>query len=152
MFLICAGVIFFVASLTAHVKRRLSGWVGMLWMVVSIVLFILGFFPAWDDWGRLVSHQATAAFFVLASSFLTGLFMVCLSLSRLTDQVRELTIQVSMLNQENEHALSEIRQLGLHKMEKEDPQSAEVEAVQADTEKQIAEMGTKKQRGSRKSR
>ena len=109
--LIVVGLFYLIVSLLAHIRRRLFGGIGLLWVLASIVLVVLGILPVWHNWNRLVSRPVTVAVALLGVSFLTGLYLICLSLSRLIDRNRELALQVSLLNQENEQVLKELRRL-----------------------------------------
>ena len=53
----------------------------------------------------------TIMVFILGFAFLIGLFLVCLSVSNLMSRNRELAMQVSLLNQENEQILKALEEL-----------------------------------------
>ncbi|MBQ7506035.1 MAG: DUF2304 domain-containing protein [Lachnospiraceae bacterium] len=111
LFLIIVGVSFLVLTLLSYVKKKISPGMGVLWVLASFVLFIMGFLPVWATWMRMVSLPVTIMVFILGLAFLIGLFLVCLSVSNLQSRNRELAMQVSLLNQENEMILKELGKL-----------------------------------------
>jgi hypothetical protein len=98
-------------SLLAFITKKISPGMGVLWVLASFVLFVMGFLPVWQNWVRLVSVRVTIMVFILGFVFLTGLFLVCLSISNLMTKNRELAMQVSLLNQENEQILKALEEL-----------------------------------------
>ena len=111
LILIGMGVGFLILSLLSFVTKKISPGMGVLWVLASILLIVLGFLPVWRRWMQLVSLQVTITFFVLVAVFLIGLFLVCLTISNLLSRNRELAMQVSLLNQENEQMLKDLEEL-----------------------------------------
>ncbi len=111
LILILVGLSFLLMSLLAFITKKISPGMGVLWVLASFVLFVMGFLPVWQNWVRLVSVRVTIMVFILGFVFLTGLFLVCLSISNLMTKNRELAMQVSLLNQENEQILKALEEL-----------------------------------------
>ena len=112
LFLIIVGLSFLLLTLLTFITKKISPGMGVLWVLASFVLFVMGFLPVWETWMRLVSRPVTIMVFILGLAFLIGLFLVCLSVSNLLSRNRELAMQVSLLNQENEQILKELERLG----------------------------------------
>ena len=112
LFLIIVGLSFLLLTFLTFITKKISPGMGVLWVLASFVLFVMGFLPVWETWMRLVSRPVTIMVFILGLAFLIGLFLVCLSVSNLLSRNRELAMQVSLLNQENEQILKELERLG----------------------------------------
>lgn len=111
LILIIVGLSFLLLSLLAFINKKISPGMGVLWVLVSIVIFVTGWLPFWARWVQLVSLPVTIIVFILGFSLLMGLFLVCLSVSNLMSKNRELAMQVSLLNQENEQILKALEEL-----------------------------------------
>ena len=111
LILIIMGLSFLSLTLLTFVKKKISPGMGVLWVLSSIILFAVGFLPVWRRWMQLVSTQVTIAVFILLGAFLIGLFLICLEVSSLKSQNRELAMQVSLLNQENEQIIRKLEKV-----------------------------------------
>ena len=108
---IIVGILFLGGSILCFVTRKISPGIGVIWVLVSILIVILGALPIWRAWGHLVSMPVTMTVFFLALSFLIGMFLLCLEVSNVLSRNRELAMQVSLLNQENEQILNDLERL-----------------------------------------
>lgn len=111
LILIIVGLIFLGLSLLTFVTKKISPGMGVLWVLASIVIFVMAWMPFWSRWVQLVSLPVTIIVFLLSFTLLMGLFLVCLSVSNLMSRNRELAMQVSLLNQENEQILKALQEL-----------------------------------------
>ena len=124
--LILMGVGFLLLSLFCFVSKKISPGMGVLWVLASLMVIVVGCLPIWRRWMQLVSTQVTVSFLVLVAVFLIGLFLLCLSISNLMNKNRELAMQVSLLNQENEQMIQELGELheAVKKEQKEEAKKA----------------------------
>jgi len=103
--LIVTGILFIVLDFLAYAKQRLTENIGLGWGLFSTLLIITG---------AVLNPDETDGDVIYLLIFLLGLFLlfvvfaICKSVSVLIMKNRELAMQVSLLNQENERILHEI--------------------------------------------
>lgn len=103
--LIVTGVLFVVLDFLAYAKQRLTENIGLGWGLFSLLLIITG---AMLDPDEADSDVIYLLIFLLGLFLLFVVFAICKSVSVLIMKNRELAMQVSLLNQENERILHEL--------------------------------------------
>lgn len=103
--LIIAGILFVVLDFLAYAKQRLTEDIGLVWGLFSVLLIITG---AMLDSDETDSDVIYLLIFLLGLFLLFVVFAICKSVSVLIMKNRELAMQVSLLNQENERILHEL--------------------------------------------
>lgn len=116
--LIVTGILFVILDFLAYAKQRLTENIGLGWGLFSLLLIITG---ALLDSDETDSDVIYLLIFLLGLFLLFVIFAICKSVSVLIMKNRELAMQVSLLNQENERILHE---LGILK-DKDDKSSGE---------------------------
>ncbi|MGN1205799.1 MAG: DUF2304 domain-containing protein [Eubacterium sp.] len=106
VFLGCFLVIKTVLSLA---RRRLKEQFCLLWGVISLGLITSGICIRPTLWNQYVSTRGMFVIIVIGICALWCLFYLSTQLSILSRKNQELAMQVSLLNQENEILLDEIR-------------------------------------------
>lgn len=116
--LIVTGILFVILDFLAYAKQKLTENIGLGWGLFSLLLIITG---ALLDSDETDSDVIYLLIFLLGLFLLFVIFAICKSVSVLIMKNRELAMQVSLLNQENERILHE---LGILK-DKDDKSSGE---------------------------
>ena len=99
--LIVTGILFVVLDFLAYAKQRLTENIGLGWGLFSMLLMITGVVLDPDEADGDVIY-------LLGLFLLFVVFAICKSVSVLIMKNRELAMQVSLLNQENERILHEL--------------------------------------------
>ena len=107
--LIVIGVFIMALSFVLHAKRRLTVNLAVVWEFVGIALILTGAVPVFSSWCYLLSKGTVIAMFVVGAFVLWGCYEVCILISVLSMKNQELAVQVSLLNQENELLLREMK-------------------------------------------
>lgn len=107
--LIVIGVFIMALSFVLHAKRRLTVNLAVVWEFVGIALILTGAVPVFSSWCYLLANGTVIAMFVVGAFVLWGCYEVCILISVLSMKNQELAVQVSLLNQENELLLREMK-------------------------------------------
>lgn len=103
--MIALGAVLMVLDFLAYAKKKLTDGFGLIWLLLAVLLAGAGI-------ASLVAKQAVfmvlLVLMVVLILFLFGLSQV---VSVLVMKNRELAMQVSLLNQENEGILQELEQM-----------------------------------------
>ncbi len=102
------GIIIFIASFLRYARKKMSDSFMMIWLLMSIAIFILGI--------TLIATGYSYSFLVwvvtvVCALLLTVIFITSSMVSELMMKVRELAMQVALLNQENDSLLQQINKL-----------------------------------------
>lgn len=102
---IATGVLFLVLDFRAYVRQKLTESIGLVWMLFSVILIVLG--VSSGAFGVSDSH-IFLWIFLIAFILICLLFRISMAVSGLILKNQELAMQVSLLNQENERILHEL--------------------------------------------
>lgn len=103
--LIVTGILFLILDFLAYAKQRLTENIGLGWGLFSLLLIITGAVLNPDKMNGDVIYLLI---FLLGLFLLFVVFGICKTVSVLIMKNRELAMQVSLLNQENERILHEL--------------------------------------------
>lgn len=103
--LIVTGIVFLILDFLAYAKQRLTENIGLGWGLFSTLLIITGIVINPDTMNGDVIYLLI---FLLGLFLLFVVFAICKTVSVLIMKNRELAMQVSLLNQENERILHEL--------------------------------------------
>lgn len=109
--LIAIGVIIMVLSFVLHAKRKLTVNLAVVWEFLGLALILIGAIPIFSSWCHLLARGTVIAMFVVGALALWGSYILCILISDLSMKNQELAMQVSLLNQENELMLRELKEL-----------------------------------------
>ncbi len=102
---IIMGIVFLLMCLNAYVRQKLTDEMALCWGGFSIFLFLMGISM---DTHRILSTPLFVICIICFIIVLMMLFLLCTTVSVLIMKNRELAMQVSLLNQENERMLHEL--------------------------------------------
>lgn len=105
------GLILFVMVFVSLVWQKITEGIGLLWFLLGGVLILTGTAPGLNAWIHVVPKEAAPALLLIAAVLITALFYISSLVSQLLRKNQELAMHVSLLNQENESMLYELREL-----------------------------------------
>ncbi|MGN0141639.1 MAG: hypothetical protein ACI4AD_05380 [Roseburia sp.] len=94
------GILLLIITFRAYVRQKMTEEIGMGWLIIAVVIVAVALF-AKKEWWSL----SMVPWFVLAVAVVLLLFGISEAVSGLIMKNRELAMQVSLLNQENERIL-----------------------------------------------
>ena len=103
-----AGAILMISSFWMNAYKKITVNFAVIWEILGLMLVLVGIVPVFSQWSRLVSSGTGLAFFCVGSVFLFEDVRTSVLLSQLMMKNRELAMQVSLLNQENEYIMNEL--------------------------------------------
>ena len=106
--IILAGAIRMVSSFWMNAYKKITVNFAVIWEILGLMLVLIGSIPAFSQWTRLVSSGTGLAFLCVGGIFLFEEVRTSVLLSQLKMKNRELAMQVSLLNQENEYIMNEL--------------------------------------------
>ncbi|MBO4514077.1 MAG: hypothetical protein J5721_00230 [Lachnospiraceae bacterium] len=108
LMLIGISILISVGAFLRYARKKMSDGFMMIWFVISIIVFILGIILIVNGYSSevIVGIVATACALLLLI-----IFIVSSLVSELMMKVRELAMQVALLNQENDSMLQQINKL-----------------------------------------
>lgn len=106
--LIITGILFLVMDFLAYARQKLTENIGLGWGLFSLLLMLAGAVLNPD---KARGDVVYLLIFILGLFLLFVIFGICRAVSVLIMKNRELAMQVSLLNQENERILQEIKAL-----------------------------------------
>ncbi len=109
--LIAVGVLIMVLSFILHSKRKLTVNLAVVWEFLGAALILTGAVPVFSSWCHLLARGTVIAMFVIGALAMWGSYILCILISDLSMKNQELAMQVSLLNQENELMLHELKKL-----------------------------------------
>ncbi len=100
--LILVGLLVIMASFWLHAVRKMTSDLSVVWCLLGLVVAVVGAVPVFSAWLRRISGWTGLALFCVGAVCLWCGFRLTLLISQLMMQTQELTMQVSLLLQENE--------------------------------------------------
>lgn len=106
--LVGIAILIFVAAFFRYAKKKMSDAFMMIWFLISMVLLIVGIVLIAKGYS---SAMVVAVVAVSCALLLIVIFITSSMVSELMMKVRELAMQVALLNQENDSMLQQINKL-----------------------------------------
>lgn len=108
IFMIIVGLVILAATVVSLSRRHMTESFCIAWGAISVMVICAGIILRPSGWSKYISWGGMLLILLGATVLLVGAFFFSVRISRLTRQVRELAIQVSLLNQENAMILREL--------------------------------------------
>ena len=108
IFMIAVGLVILGMTVVSLARKHMTESFCIVWGVVAAIIFCAGIILRPTQWNRYISWGALLLILFGAVLLLAGAFFFSVRISMLTRQVKELAIQVSLLNQENAMMLREL--------------------------------------------
>ena len=108
LFMIAVGLIILGMTVISLAKKHMTESFCIAWGAAAVITICGGIILRPTEWNKYISWGGLLLILFGAVFVLAGAFFFSVRVSMLTRQVKELTIQVSLLNQENEMMLREL--------------------------------------------
>ncbi len=108
--LIVMGIVLFINMIFSLAKKRMKEQFCLVWGFISILLFISGILLHPDGLSQYISASGTVIIVMLSICVVWALFYLSIQISVLSRKNQELAMQVSLLNQENEWIMRELKE------------------------------------------
>lgn len=108
------GVLLLGMDFMTLVYRKITESIGLCWFFLGGLLILIAAVPGLNAWVDTVPKEAVPAFLLTGAAFLTAAFYISSLVSQLLRKNQELAMHVSLLNQENESILNELKELQKH--------------------------------------
>lgn len=107
------GIFLLIMDLFMYARQKLTDGIGLGWAIVSLALLVAGIVVSLDDVCYLWSGAKNIALLMFAvfAVIILFLFKISMAVSVVVVKNQELAMQVSLLNQENERILQELKGL-----------------------------------------
>ncbi|MCD7954339.1 MAG: DUF2304 domain-containing protein [Lachnospiraceae bacterium] len=105
------GIFFLCLSFWEYVKKKLTEEAGLVWGLFAILLIVWALWPGALSWCADMTLAGLAFLSVTALFLVAVLFWQSMAVSKLIRKNQELAMQVSLLNQENEQILTELKMI-----------------------------------------
>lgn len=102
------AVLIFVTAFIRYARKKLSDGFMMIWFLISIILLSLGLILIAMGYSSVLIVTVVAS---VCALLLIVIFITSSMVSELMMKVRELAMQVALLNQENDNMLQQISEL-----------------------------------------
>ena len=107
LFMIAVGLIILGMTVVSLAKKHMTESFCIAWGAAAVMAICGGIILRPTEWNKYISWGGLLLILFGAVFVLAGAFFFSVRISMLTRQVKELTIQVSLLNQENAMMLRE---------------------------------------------
>lgn len=107
IFMIAAGLVILSATVVSLAKKHLTEAFCIVWGIIAVMFICAGIILRPTQWKIYISWGGLLLVLLGVVLVLAAAFLFSVRISVLTRQVKELAIQVSLLNQENEMILRE---------------------------------------------
>lgn len=112
------GMLLMGMDFMTYVYQKVTESIGLCWFMIGSVLVLLGIVPGLNAWVETVPPKAVPAVIIAGLVFFLTAFYFSSLISQLLRKNQELAMHVSLLNQENESILHEVRKLRKQVQEK----------------------------------
>lgn len=106
--IVTIGLVLMAVSFWMNSHQKITVNFAVVWELLGFVLFLIGVLPVLSEWTKRVGTGTSLAVFCVGAIFLFEEVRTSVILSQLMLKNRELAMQVSLLNQENEFIVKEL--------------------------------------------
>ena len=109
LLLIVVGISILSTMIVSLARKNMTESFCIFWGIVSLLFIVSGIVLRPVEWNRYISYAALIIIFCGVAFIVVAALYFSVRISRLIRQSTELAIQVSLLNQENEILLRELK-------------------------------------------
>ena len=109
--LVITGIVIMALTFFLHAIRKMTVNLAVVWEFLGVAAILTGAVPAFSGWCHLLARGTAIAMFVIGILVVWGEYQLCILISALSMKNQELAMQVSLLNQENELMLHELKKM-----------------------------------------
>jgi hypothetical protein len=105
------GILLILSTFVSYIYKRITEKIAMWWCLISIIIILSGCVPVLSSWAVAMAEKETYALYIILVVVLLFIFKLSENVSNLKSRNQELAMQVSLLNEENEHILDELKKI-----------------------------------------
>lgn len=105
LFMIVAGLATLSMTVVSLARKQMTETFCIAWGVAAVMMICAGVILQPTEWNKYISWGGLLLILLGAVFLLSGAFFISVRISEITRQVKELAIQIALLNQENEMIL-----------------------------------------------
>ncbi len=105
------GVIHFCASMSSLARRRMTEPFSLTWGFIALIIIFAGILLRPDEWSNYISGMGMLLVVLIGFCVVYGAYFMSCRVSELMRRNLELSMQVSLLNLENEKLQSQINEI-----------------------------------------
>ncbi|MCD7837074.1 MAG: DUF2304 domain-containing protein [Lachnospiraceae bacterium] len=105
------GVILFCASMSSLARRRMTEPFCLTWGFIALIIIFAGILLRPDEWSNYISGMGMLLVVLIGFCVVYGAYFMSCRVSELMRRNLELSMQVSLLNLENEKLQSQINEI-----------------------------------------
>ncbi len=109
--LVIVGIVLVVLTFIMYSAKKMTVHLAVTWEWIGFTGIVIGIVPIFSNWCFLLSRGTAAAVIVAGILIIWGGYQMSIIISLLLMRSQELTMQVSLLNQENERIMTELSNL-----------------------------------------
>ncbi len=107
--LILSGIAIIFITFMLFTCRKLIVKIAMYWNVMGIMMIVFGAIDIWQTWKKFFDGVFYWPFLLIFYMMLVGLMIMSVHMSMDIFRTRELAMHISLINQENERLIRDIR-------------------------------------------
>lgn len=111
IFMIILGIYLLCMTLLSLAKRKMTEQFCLVWAVMASLMIVAGILFNPSQIGRYISVRGMLLVFIILTGAIWGMWFVSTQVSILLRKNQELAMQTSLLNQDSEYMLKEIKEL-----------------------------------------
>lgn len=101
IYMVVAGLVIFGMNLFSLARRKMAPTFSVVWSVFAVMVIVLGFSLQLSTLMSFMSWSVAILLLFSATCAILSVYLISLELSELIARNHELTMQVSLLNEEN---------------------------------------------------
>lgn len=109
--IISTGILLQVVTINSLAHRKMTESFCLAWGLIGFILVLAGFFLRPTEWIHYISPMGLVFVVMIGFCVVYVAYFMSIKVSELSRRNQELAIQVSLLNQENQHILEQLEQL-----------------------------------------
>lgn len=109
--MIATGILLFAITLSSLARRKMNESFSLTWGLVSVIFILGGLFLRPYEINKYVSVMGLLLIVIVGICVVFGAFYITGKVSELTRKNQELSIEVSLLNQENRIIMEKLEEL-----------------------------------------
>jgi len=109
--MVITGVFLFLLTLASLARRKMTESFSLTWGLISIILILSGMLLRPYGISQFISVTGLLLILIIGFSILFGAFYITSKVSELARKNQELSIQITLLNQENRMMMEKLEEL-----------------------------------------
>ena len=101
IYMVVAGLVIFGLNLFSLARRKMAPTFSVVWSIFAVMIIVLGFALRLSALMSIMSLSVAVLLLFCATCAILSVYLISLELSELIARNHELTMQVSLLNEEN---------------------------------------------------